>query len=644
MKKFAYILIFALLFSTAFGIQAYHEVDIVDERGVLVTDISSVEIYAPDTTTNAVIYSDRGEQNTITIPMTTGSANTTLSGGQMSWFGPDGYDFSITDGTNIATNANHRTRTSSEGTIVFPSYLTSITTSQYLDAESITMGTSSDWVLNAGAVANLLTWTPASDGAIFRIGANDAATNGDFRVMVGADIGLLIDEGVPSFTWTGGAASINASSNFNTTINTGTSTGTVTLGNSAGGALTLDTTSTYTLSSDAAHSTTTTDAGADITIDSTLGSIIIDGGEAVDDAVIIRSTGAAGGIDITSLGDIDITTTGTAGEDINITNTGGTIAITSTENIQNSMHIEVNGGTSESINLYSNQGTGASATTQHDASIQLHSDDGGISLYTTGDVADAIRLEANAGTSETIHVQSVQGTGVSAATESDASIQLESTVGGIGLLSKLNAANAIRLETNGGASEQIILHSNQGTSVTEGTGSIQLLSDVGGIILESNANLAKSIQLVSDGGTTSSIFIQADTGNGVASIDIVSDVGGITLTATKPLKLECALTLNDTQTIGDSDDTPDVSGFSFFKTGTVADTIDDFDGTNIEEGQIIVVTSKAAITYDVTGGALICGTTDLITASGDITMWIYDGTNWHLISWMDDAVDQNGRG
>ena len=76
-KKLTIVLLLALL-STALAVQPYHEIQIVDERGVKVTTITSVEIYAPDTTTDAVIYSDRGEQNTITIPMTTGSANTQI--------------------------------------------------------------------------------------------------------------------------------------------------------------------------------------------------------------------------------------------------------------------------------------------------------------------------------------------------------------------------------------------------------------------------------------------------------------------------------------------------------------------------------------------------------------------------------------
>jgi hypothetical protein len=505
-------------------------------------------------------------------------------------------------------------------------------------------------------------------------------------------------------------------------------------------------------------------AGEDILVTNTGGSITLSATEAAADSIVLSAATAAGGIDITSNADIDITTTGEAGEDISITNTGGSIIVTATENIQNGVHIEANGGTSESINLYANQGTGASATTEHDASIQLQSDAGGIGIYTTGNVADAFRLETNGGTSETITINNLQGTGAGAitiaanaaggdlnldsvlgrieieaeenvanalyliadggttttleifndtgtsVTEDAAAIQLLADVGGIciqsdadlddalvlrvdggttseitihndqgtaadsiellsdgggiditaedlatgdividandklTLLSTSLATAGIYLHANGGTSEGILIRSDQGTSVTEDTASIQLLSDAGGICIQSDGNLDDAVVLRADGGTAAEMTIHNDQGNTVDSIELLSDAGGILITAVKPLKLEAALTLNDQQAIAESDATPDVSGYSFFKTHTTADTIDDFDGTNIEEGQIIVVISEGAITYDVDGGALICGTTDLVTADGDVTMWIYDGTNWQLISWMDDAVDQNARG
>jgi hypothetical protein len=31
-----------------------------------------------------------------------------------------------------------------------------------------------------------------------------------------------------------------------------------------------------------------------------------------------------------------------------------------------------------------------------------------------------------------------------------------------------------------------------------------------------------------------------------------------------------------------------------------------------------------------------------VTASGDVTNWVYDGTNWYLISFMDVSADLSG--
>ncbi len=601
MKKILYILLVAMLLVGPVYAKSVRQLQVsfVDEFGQPITTITSITVFNAAAGSSPTIYADRGASKTMVNPITTSSTNTTFdqSAGIVRWFQtePD-YKLTVTDGTKTLTVDN---RNESDTNFAwYDNYIGTAASLSVSDNQSITVGTDSDMVLAWVNGSNFMSWIPAADGSAFNLGTSGTAKNVDFNVYVDTALGFKLNEGAATLVIDGMTTSINTSSNFATNINTGTSTGAVTIGSSTSGTLAFDTTSGITVNADDSYALTVSagtididSTGGDLGIDATDKSILIDGGEAVDDAITITATGAAGGIDITSLGDIDITTTGAAGEDINITNTGGTIAITSTENIQNSMHIEVNGGTSESINLYSNQGTGVSASTEHDASVQLQSDDGGISLYTTANLANAIRVEANAGTSETITIQSVQG-----------------------------------------------------TSVTEGAASVNLFSTVGGISIKSTANLAKAIQIVADSGTTETIYIQADQGNGVASIELVSDAGGITITAAKPLKLEAALTLNDIRTISDSDDTPDVGGFSFFKTGTVTDTIDDFDGTNIEEGQIIVVISEGAITYDVTGGALICGTTDLITADGDVTMWIYDGTNWQLLSWMDDAVDQNARG
>ena len=109
---------------------------------------------------------------------------------------------------------------------------------------------------------------------------------------------------------------------------------------------------------------------------------------------------------------------------------------------------------------------------------------------------------------------------------------IQNGTGDLKILSTVNSADAIFIEVDGGTSETITIHSDQGTSVTEGASSIQLLSDAGGVELKSTANLAKSIKLIADGGTDETIYIQADQGTGADSIHLLSDAGGITLEGT----------------------------------------------------------------------------------------------------------------
>ena len=87
MKKLLIFLMAMLFMSTALAQTnaPWHNVQIVDETGKVVTTITSVEIYAPGTTSNAVIFADRGLQNTMVIPITESSDNTTLVNGVLSW-------------------------------------------------------------------------------------------------------------------------------------------------------------------------------------------------------------------------------------------------------------------------------------------------------------------------------------------------------------------------------------------------------------------------------------------------------------------------------------------------------------------------------------------------------------------------------
>jgi hypothetical protein len=225
-----------------------------------------------------------------------------------------------------------------------------------------------------------------------------------------------------------------------------------------------------------------------------------------EDAIKLVCANSAGGIDI------DCGTTG-----YNTTTTGH-LALTSSLNHKHAVQLLASAGGMEF------KAAGAAGE-----DIDITNAAGSIIITAGEDVDSCIYIHADAGTSETINIHSDQGTGASAATESDASVQLESDAGGIGLLSKLDAVNAIRIEANGGTSENIVIHANQGTAATEGAASIQLLSDDGGINIKSGLDGANAILLTADGGTSETIVLHADQGNGDASIKLLSDAGGITL-------------------------------------------------------------------------------------------------------------------
>jgi fermentation-respiration switch protein FrsA (DUF1100 family) len=92
-------------------------------------------------------------------------------------------------------------------------------------------------------------------------------------------------------------------------------------------------------------------------------------------------------------------------------------------------------------------------------------------------------------------------------------------------------------------------------------------------------------------------------------------------------------------TWANDDATPSVAGATYWETGTNTDTVTMLDGG--ATGQVVYVISRAAITYDVTGTNLKCGSTDIVTAAGDLISWLFDGTNWTCISFHNLNDDYN---
>ena len=95
-------------------------------------------------------------------------------------------------------------------------------------------------------------------------------------------------------------------------------------------------------------------------------------------------------------------------------------------------------------------------------------------------------------------------------------------------------------------------------------------------------------------------------------------------------------------TFGSSDTTPSVATGNLFKTHASGQTLTTFDDG--VAGQTITVISTAAVVFDVTSTTLKGGSTNITTASGDVTEWTYDGTNWYLQQFMDVSADMSSVG
>jgi hypothetical protein len=283
-----------------------------------------------------------------------------------------------------------------------------------------------------------------------------------------------------------------------------------------------------------------TEAASDITINSVLGSIAIEAEEDAASAVLIT---ADGGTSSTLKIHNDTGTSTTEGAaSLQLTSDVGSIELLSGLNAADAINIMVDASTAAGITIFNDTGTACAATTETDGSIQLLSDAGGIGITSTANLADAIRIEANGGASETVAISSVKGTGA-------ASIDIDSTVGGITIAANAagkdvdidsvlgsilieaeeDSATAISIIADGGTTSGIWIQNDTGTSVTEDTASVEIRSDVGGINIQSDANLDDAITIRVDGGTASEITIHNDQGNTADSIELVSDAGGITL-------------------------------------------------------------------------------------------------------------------
>lgn len=536
-------------------------------------------------------------------------------------------------------------------------------------------GTDDARIMTAAKVVDLLETPPAIGGTtpaagsfttLAATGACDFDAGGTWE-SGGATLSIAADAGTDAVNLGTGAAA--------RTISIGNATGATQLDiDSGSGGTIMDSTGAISLDAAAASNFSTSGAGVDLTLESAAGRVIVNGGEDAADCIYLHAdagtsekirlhsdqgtaadsvelesdvggitllsglasadainlTASSGGIDCdaagqvniassqnaadairinASAGGIDIDAAGAAGEDISIVNSAGSIFIQGKEDHADCVIIEADGGTSEKISLHADQGTGVDSISlasdvggvtvlsglASDDAINLNATAGGVdidgamqvNITSSENTVDAIRInasaggididaagaatedisivnaagsifiqggeddaacvliEADGGTSERVHLHADQGTGVD-------SIFLESDVGGLTLSSGLASADAINLSASAGgvdvdgalqvniassqnAADAIRINASAGGIDIDAAGAaaedISIVNAAGSIFIQGGEDDAACVLIEADGGTSERVHLHADQGTGVDSIFLESDVGGLTLSS-----------------------------------------------------------------------------------------------------------------
>lgn len=321
--------------------------------------------------------------------------------------------------------------------------------------------------------------------------------------------------------------------------------------------LTADGTGTVSLGANAASNFTITGA-FDLTLASTLGSLVVNAGEAAADAIDLNATSGGFDVDVALLasitstrnnaqaillestaGGIDILASGSggAGEDIDIVCTGGSVNISGTENVADAVTIAAaNGGiditcggaAAEDIDITNTAGSIRLTSGEAVADSMVFSSAGGIDADAVGQVniassqnaADSIVITSSSGGIDILAAGAVAGEDIDIIA-TGSSVNIESTE---------DAALAVYLHANGGVSETIRLRADQGTGVA----SVDILSDVGGITLTAGLATADAINIVAS--------------NAAGGIDIDAGTAGIIADTTGGISLDSAAASNFTAT------------------------------------------------------------------------------------------------
>lgn len=483
-------------------------------------DIGQVWIYANGDTRTSYMYGGLDSSgDAVWILAGPGSSDVDTISGDSGTATPAAGNINIVGGTNITT-----TGASPTGDDVSIDLDAAISLATSVTAPLYTVGAGTDMSITG----------VAGQDVIVTLGGSAGSENFIVEALDGTDLWTVDSSGTitfstltvtGAFTQSGGAASLNASSNFNTVINSGTSTGTVTIGNNAAGAITVD-------------------SGAGISVDAATAS--------------------------------NFTVTG-ATEDLTLASVGGSVKINATEDAAGAIALSANGGTSETITVTAAQGTGA-------ASVELVSTAGGITLTaglasadainlaaasggvdidgalqvniaSSQNAGDAVRINASAGgididaagaAGEDITIDNAAGSIALTAGEAIAdSIVLSSTNGGIDILAPgagagldidiTNTGGSVNIAASENVADAITMNASAGgidiTAAGAAAEDIDITCTAGSINITAGEDDAGAIIIQANGGTSEKVQVIAAQGTGVDSISLSSTAGGITMAA-----------------------------------------------------------------------------------------------------------------
>jgi len=509
-------------------------------------------------------------------------------------------------------------------------------------ALDIAMNPGADFVVTAGNDINFV----AAGNISFNPGLATNITVAAGDLTLGATTGSVV---VTSGEAVGDAIQLTTAAGGGIDINAGTA------------GMTID--STGVLSIDSAGATNLTATGAfDVTVQSTAGSILINAGEAVSDAINVDSTGgfdldAALQINLTSTqnaataislnasaGAIELQAQGAAGEDIVLNNVAGSVNLVAGEAVANALRFAASAGGIDvdaalQINIASAQAAAADSVrivaSAANGGMDIDAGTGGITIDSTGvlslDAAGATNLTATGAFDVTVNstAGSVVITGAEAVVDA---IQLNAltalggidvnagtggmTVDSAGLLSldanaasNLTVTGAFDLTVNSTLG-RLVLNSEQAAA-----DALRVVSAAGGL----DANVALQMNLDSSEAAINAVRIVASNAGG--GIDIDAGTTGITIDSTGVLSLDAAGATNLTAT-GVFDLTVNSTAGSVILNGGEA-VLDAIQLTTAAGGGIDINAGTAGMTIDSTGVLSLdaAGNTNL-TTTGAFTMLV----------------------